>query len=264
MYVAEHTSKVLKLKPEKGILLSNLPILLIALVFSSISVVIILAFAKITTLKCDRIEPERVSCELTSSGFVSHNSILIEDLQSAEIQSDTNSDGDKIYRIVLIANQNKIIPFNKVYSSGGTESMAENVGIINSFIKKSAEASLTVEKDDRLVTSIVLSPAIIIAGVVLLFFMLRKTLRYCNFDKDYGRVVLNRKNIISQEITIEERLENIKKAVAHYEGVSQNRKKVYNIKLMRNIGKSIFLYSSIYPEEITKTINQFLEVDDEE
>ncbi|NER34155.1 MAG: hypothetical protein F6J93_08950 [Oscillatoria sp. SIO1A7] len=260
MYVAEHTSKVLTLKPEKGILLSNVPMLLIALALFFLGPVTIAAFAKVTTLKCDRPEPERVICELTSSGFVSENVTLIEDLQGAKIQSSTDSDGDTSYKIVLIANNNKIIPFNNVSSIGGTtDSMNENVDKINFFINNVAETSLTAREDDRFIVSLFASFFMLLGGVPLLFLTLRKTLRSCSFDKNYGQVILKRKNLLSQGKNIDERLDNIRKAVAHHEGVIVNGNKLYKVKLSRKVGEPIFLYSSIDPNEITKTINQFLE-----
>jgi hypothetical protein len=100
---------------------------------------------KLTTLTCNRVEPNKNKCQLVSSGLLGllmPETKLIE-LKSAAIQ-DNPMDNDAS-RVILLTSRGKV-PFT---DSTGDNDAAATVSQINTFIQQAEKKSLFIQQDER-------------------------------------------------------------------------------------------------------------------
>ena len=146
MHITEQTSTSLKLQCKDNS--SRYFLWLLGSPFLLIGLAVMIFLGKLTTLKCDRLEPTQVACELTSAGLAGKKVIPIRlgQLQRADVEVNEDSDGDT-YRVVLVT-KTGVIPFTQSYSSG-EGGKHRNAQLINTFLSNPDQPSLKVQQDDR-------------------------------------------------------------------------------------------------------------------
>ena len=267
MKITEHTPKVLKFKKENSEL-GCLPFTITILVLL-IGLGIILFRGQKTTLNCRRIEPTRITCELTPSGFLSKNISTIKQPRRAELEPSESSNGDINYTLILITRSERI-PLTNLSPS------QKNIDKINTFIKKTEDQLLTIQK--------IRWPTYIRGGLLMLtggFFTLAgasiKELTLCTFDKSSDQLCLEYQNMLSQSDIREVKLDAIK--IAEVDEIIESDEdedkdenhvkrtyvKRYDVKLVLKSDTTIPLFSTNldkeYSFEVITTINEFLGID---
>ena len=108
------TSKLLTLERQKYSSITdvffNCSLLLsivLSIVFPLSGVVIILT-AGLTNLKCDRVEPTLVNCELTSSSSLGNTTTSIKQLKGTEVKVREDSEGGTYEEVFLVTKYNDI------------------------------------------------------------------------------------------------------------------------------------------------------------
>ncbi|NET31538.1 MAG: hypothetical protein F6K19_06000 [Cyanothece sp. SIO1E1] len=268
MRIFKRTATVLTLQP-KNRLLDYAILILFGSTFFGVGLGTIIIFGKLAVLKCDRIEPTQVTCELISSDLLGQDVAVIRRLQGAEVDVSSDSDSDT-YRIVLIANS-KRIPLTKAYSAGASGKY-QKVDQINTFINNSAASSLKIQEEHRWFAYPFGGVFMLCGGGITLTFLLQKTPTLCVFDKASGRVFLKRQNMLFQSDTQEEKLDAIKMAQVN-EITDTDGDTSYSTELVFKSGDPISLESSLLRKsgligkferaskfELAQSINQFLEI----
>ena len=263
MEIVEHTSNILKLKA-KGGAWSSLPIkitLPVGPIFFFAGLAVTLLAGKVATLNCDRIEPTQITCELTSSGLLSHNVKSIEQLKGAELESKRSrrTRSRNTYRVALLAKSGKI-PLTDVYSSGGSSS--RNVALINNFVNNPGANNLKIKEDHRWVAYPFGLLFMLVGGWIFIKIASLKTLVSFTLNKTSSQANFKYQNILLQSEIRQEELDNIEIARVD-ETVSSSKGQNYNINLILKSGKSIDLMFFQDRSELAEAINQFLDVNEQ-
>jgi hypothetical protein len=112
MKIVVQTSRRLEL--ESGNPLGAVAGTLFGMLFLVAGVAAILLLGRLTVLMCQRLEPNQIECQLTSTGLLGSQTTQITALEGAEVATHSDDDGDT-YSIVLFAVGQKI-PFSKIRS----------------------------------------------------------------------------------------------------------------------------------------------------
>lgn len=261
MQITEQTSAILKLQTKKkfsrfSILLNSL----LSILFLLAGLVVMITPRQQITLKCKKIEPTQVTCELTSSmPLLGEETTLIRQLQGAEIKVSEDSDGDSIYQLVLVTKNNNI-PLTGAY-------YIDKADQINAFINNPEGISLSLNiHQDYSWLNFLSGKLFAFAGIgTIILSLMYKMQTSCIFDKGSDRMCLKQHNFFKSE-TIERMLHEIKEARVIEETNDDGYNSIngygfYNIELILFSGEKITLQISIYESSkrhIAKSINQFL------
>lgn len=256
--IIERTPTTLKLEAKRDLVL--LRVLMGGIPFVILGLAIIIYLAKLTTLKCDRLNPTKVGCELTSSSLLEEHitPIPVGEFQGAELKVNKSSNGTS-YGVTLLTKK-KDIPISDVYSSS-KKVEEKKVKQINDFISKPEQMSLRIQEDNRWLFYAVGGITALVGSSSIINALTKKLDITCLFDKDADRMYLKQQNIFKKAKTREEILYEIRKAQI----VEKNNKegnKTYNINLILRSDDEITLLPldiSYNPYKITQSINHFLE-----
>lgn len=255
MRIIQQTPTVLNLQVQKysESLLTGLPF---GLVFLLVGLKISFGGDYLTILKCNRIEPTQINCEIVAKNWLGQQTdpIPVTNLQGSQVEVNDDSDGDT-YRIVLMT-QNSQIPLTNSYSSGLGTNHYENNLLINSFIQASEQNSLTIQQDDRLI--VMLGLVLAFPGFLFTIYELKaKNITHCLFDKTSNQLCITKRNILKSEQE-EKSLTEVKK-VEVTEDVEDGK----TISLVLMTGDNFVLKTQKEQknyDQIAQSINQFLEV----
>ena len=258
MQITEQTARVLSLQIQRPpSWVEVIGALTVPAIFLGLGLVYILVTGKLTTLKCDRIEPTQVNCEITLSGLLGNQTTQIKQLQGAEVKERLDSDGDN-HRVLLITQEGKI-PITNLRTSRILREDS-NIAKINTFIHNSAESSLKIQEDDRWIAYPVGIMLMLVGGGVLpLMIKLHKPLMSCVFDKDSGWVYLQYQNMFLQSESKQEKLDAIER-VQIVETPGSDIDEIYDTQLILKSGATISLGLLSKPKEIVTVINHFLDI----
>ncbi len=255
--IIERTPTTLKLEAKRKLVLLDI---LLGGIFFVVGLAIMSSWAKLTTLKCDRLTPTQVACELTSSSLLEKHitPIPVGEFQGAELKVKESSNGTT-YGVTLLTKK-KDIPLSD-WRSSSKKVKYKKVKEINDFIRNPEQMSLRIQQDDRWFVN-ALGGIFALSGSSVIVKTLTKKLDItCIFDKDADRMYLKRQNIFKKAETREEILYEIKKAQI-VEKTNKEGNKTYNIKLTLRSDDEITLLPldiSYNPYKITQSINHFLE-----
>ncbi len=222
---------------------------------------VMLFFGRLTSLKCQRVEPTQGSCQLVNSGLLGSDetTIPLNQLQGAKVDVNQDSDGDT-YRVVLLTDGGEV-PFTWVWSSG-TGGKQKNADRINAFISNPGEISLRVQQDDRWFAY----PfgglfALVGAGLVFGSLLNGEFIVSFTFDKALGLVRLKQQTLRRTKVT-EWRLREINQ-VEVKEHTDSDGDKTYSLTLNLRSGEHIPVpLQSITSQEgnqkMAECIRQFL------
>jgi hypothetical protein len=256
--IIERTPTTLRLEAKRDLVL--LRVLMGGIPFVILGLAIIIYLAKLTTLKCDRLNPTKVGCELTSSSLLEEHitPIPVGEFQGAELKVNKSSNGTS-YGVTLLTKK-KDIPLSDVYSSS-KKVEEKKVKKINDFISKPEQMSLRIQEDNRWLFYAVGGITALVGSSSIINALTKKLDITCLFDKDADRMYLKQQNIFKKAKTREEILYEIRKAQI-VEKTNKEGNKTYNIKLILRSDDEITLLPldiSYNPYKITQSINHFLE-----
>lgn len=193
MKIVEQTPTKIRLKANN----LGLPLFLtlFGLPFFLVGLAVSLFLGKLTQLKCNRLEPTQVACQLVSSGILNTRTteIPVGALQGAEIETSRDSDGDATYRVALITRQGRL-PLTDSYSAGLGTNHQQNVNQINAFLSRADQENLVIQQDDRWLAFIFGGIFMLVGGGVTAGGLLAQFLSACIIDKTAGQLYLERKN----------------------------------------------------------------------
>ena len=185
--IQNSTSKLMTLERQKyskfSYFLGNF-ILLVFFIVPTLPGMLIILTAELTSLKCNRLEPTQVNCQLTSSSLLGKKNTSIKQLKGAEVQVHTDSEGDTYEEVLLVTKDDNIsLPFK-----------VEEAKKINIFISNPEHNLLLIEHDNRLDAYIIGVTWILFWGICILLILSLKFQTSCIFDKKSGRMYLTKNN----------------------------------------------------------------------
>lgn len=209
---------------------------------------------KLSVLKCERLEPKQVACVVTTTGiFETHTlPIPLGQLQGAEIESYTDSDGDTNYKIILITKTEKISSFIQSSSAQDIKLEADK---INNFLGNSQQLRLILRQDNRWFFYVVA----VISCMIFIFLLLKKRLISFTLDKSSNRLFAEYCNLFSNQV-VEYILSNVKRAEVIEKEDSDGDKRYKTVLIIPSSGNISLLNSSSRRKhyEIAETVNNFL------
>ncbi|NCQ40365.1 MAG: hypothetical protein GW795_00360, partial [Cyanobacteria bacterium] len=215
---------------------------------------------KLNTLKCDRVETQQISCQLTRQGLKGKEIINISKLYSTELGVSDSDDGET-YGIELNTSEG-IIPLTEVYSSG-SKNKRKKIRQIDNFITDKNQTSLQITHDDRLFAYPFGAIFVFIGGGLMVASLTFFRQIYCIFDKSKKKFLIREDNVFQSKIK-EYNLGEIK-TIAMVEEKDSDGDKVLKPKIILHKGLEIYLdiTGNISEQEMMiKSINNFLQLTD--
>jgi hypothetical protein len=257
MKIVVQTSRRLEL--ESGNPLGAVAGTLFGMLFLVAGVAAILLLGRLTVLMCQRLEPNQIECQLTSTGLLGSQTTQITALEGAEVATHSDDDGDT-YSIVLFAVGQKI-PFSKIRSSGYAAKKA-NADRINAFVNNSQQSALSVQEDHRWFSYLFGSGFALTGGALVLASWRLKFITYAVFDKNLGRLTLRRQSALGQTQTQSWNLQEIV-GLSVKEEKDSDGDRTYKLLLKLKSGQQLplsrlFLNSQPQAEAIAAKLRQFL------
>lgn len=271
--------KIIQQDDSKLILKEKPPIssILITILFTILPLTFVLAMIYdigVTNLKCKRLEPTQVNCEIQQSkffGFVEQPPKAFSKVTSAKLKTlrEIGSEGEPLVSnlVVLNTNQGEItviedsVFFNGV--RGDASQMQSIANQINKFLD-SNQVSLQIQRDLRgnfgqSIFPLIFISLFVLGGVILLFVILRS--QTLVFDKKSGQLIREQKTLLGKKyeyypldeikgVDIEEKY-NSKKGIS------------YELKLIsKNIHRKILISDKNlrYVKNLRITIYEFLPI----
>ncbi|NER34153.1 MAG: hypothetical protein F6J93_08940 [Oscillatoria sp. SIO1A7] len=250
MEIVEHTSNILRLKAKRGPWSGTMVLtLLVSPILFLVGLIVLLLSEKVT-LNCERVEPTRTTCELTSSGLLGQNVRSIEELKGAKLRGSGSSKS-----LLLLADTGAI------YIGKSREWSNINVNKVNDLVNNRGQAYLKAEKDYPFGGYLFGVLFMLLSAYVFIASFLVKVLISGTFDKTSGQASFKFKSILFQTKFIEENLDNIQKVEIdrRFRKEEQN----FGIQLRLKSGKSIYLGAFQNRYEIETAINEFLGVNEQ-
>ncbi|MEL6439999.1 MAG: hypothetical protein AAFQ80_12185 [Cyanobacteria bacterium J06621_8] len=180
-------------------------------------------------LKCARIEPELVECQIKSSGIIGSQTTKLSGVEKAEIitRKKTNVNNrlrKDTYGVVILGSGQKISI--SVVSTSNRNAKQADVRRINSFINNPRQFTLTMEEDGRWL-GFIIGSILIAVGSVVIYAMWQMTLIIgAVFDKTLGILRIQKRSLYGKT-----------------EKRSWNLQEVEEIFLERSKGKNSNMYS---------------------
>lgn len=258
--IIERTPTLLKLKA-KG---ASAFVSLSALMVSSSWIVVVLGMLifkpTLTTLKCNRLNQNKVVCDLIYSSLVYEylTPISVEEFHGAKLRQNKKNKSI-MYGITLLTNKGDI-PLYKI-SNSSEEVALKSIKRINNFINNFPQKFLVIQQDDRWSSYPSLGVSLLLGSGAFSEIIKRKLSITCIFDKDADRMYLEQGNLFGNVEIREEIMYEIRQA-QRVEKTNKDGNKKYNIKLVLKSDKEITILPSDVSYDtykITHTINHFLE-----
>ncbi len=265
MPIVKQTPTILEFRePSAGF--PGLFILIPPSVFIGFFLVIILLSPNVKTLKCNRLEPTQVACELISSGYISSSSVNIRKAKKAEVEVYKESEGNTRAKVILVTEDGRI-PLDL-----GNSIATEVVDQINAFISNQQQKSLIIKQDDHLaiciefLLPILMTIPFMLPGLMILIYgciditMGPDSLTLDkNSEKMYLKVKKIKKIILCGWDLREYWLHEIK-GVKVIEKIDSDGDTTYERSLLLRSGEEIGLSLRMSQEE-AQSINQFLGIE---
>ncbi|NJO44694.1 MAG: hypothetical protein HC835_03150 [Oscillatoriales cyanobacterium RM2_1_1] len=278
MYITEQSPTQLKLNRKVAFpLLYAILGILSSTLFIGIGGSLLIYRARITTLKCDRVEPTQAACEISVYSLlgkhttemptvqlqgaevaVSSDADGTVQLQGAEVYVGSDADGDDIYSITLNTQAGNIslTPYSQRF---GVNAMYRNVDQINHFLANSGQESLQIWQNDVWFYALFGGVFILVGGILLWLFFKKQVQIECIFDKKLEQMCLTQRNVFASE-TWRKMLKEIQ-IVEMIEETDSDGDSVYVTYLKLKTGDKIPLEiagSSGEQQNVAQTINHFL------
>lgn len=232
------------------------PILMwvLGLVFFGLAVASVLFFGSKTTLECAR--GAQSACTLTQQTFLKAKSqtIRLDQLHSAWLSSNTDSEGKETYQVILRTSQGEL-PLTS-YSSSGYISHKRIVDNINNFLQDPGQTTISAKQDSRMLLYIL---GAIFGAIGLLMILLTSRITV-DLDRSKGLATMQRASLItrsSEEILLSDL------SGAEVEESRSDNSSTYRVALVQRNGQRTPLtvyYSSGRKgkEDLADEINRFL------
>jgi hypothetical protein len=265
MKIVEQSPTLLKIEWKGYFWMYSLGCLFIRLIFASLPLywgLIFLRDSQSINLRCNRMEPTQVNCQLTSSRFLGETSIPIHGLKGAEVKETETDDGSD-YQILLIT-KGKHIPLGNSLSFSESHKI---VAQIHTFIGDRNRFILDIQQDNRFWFTLYGLIFIGIGSGVIYSALLFPIPYSFIFDKVSGLMYMKSKSFFKTEYR-ELRLSDIQevRVVEEIQESEGSKTKIYTInrtRLALRSGKEIYLiiFGDVFKHyEVARTINDFLNI----
>lgn len=181
---------------------------LLGFMFCSAGVAAMLLFSQLTVLRCQRLEPTQIECQLTTTGLLGSQSTRVTNLERAAVATHTNEDSNTYSLVLFAAGQD--IPFSQIRSSNYTAKKV-NADRINAFINNPRQSALSVQEDNRWYGYFFSGIFIITGGAIVFASWWSKLIFDVVFDKNLGLLTITRQSARGQSHTQSWALEEIEK-----------------------------------------------------
>ena len=193
-------------------------------------------FSGVEVLTCKRVEPTQVNCKLTRStymGWKEEQSILLNQVTGARVNEETDSEGNKSYKVVLLSRQSEVVLLNN---------NPDNASRINIFVRDTNTTSLKVKQDNRWNTISTIFGFLFLTalGFGAMFWSFYETITSYTytFDRTLKKFILQRKNWLINQVE-EYPLQGME--VKIQERVTSDENKLYRVSLLLNKSKRLIL-----------------------
>lgn len=259
MQFTEQTSTVLKLQAEDNDYPSRWVVMLMGIFFFLSGLGFMITLGRLVELKCKRVEPTQVACELISSNLLGKHTTPIPtgQLQGAEVDKTSDSE-ETFYRVELLT-KNGRVPLTEMYFGSGRQ--YEQADQINAFVSNPQQMSLKIQQRHSWLAYPFGGLFAFVGGCITFGCMIRKFQTSCIFDKGSHRMYLKQHNVFKSEV-IEHMIHEIKEAQV-VEGTDSDGDKTYSTSLVLHSGEPIPLQidgSGAEHYKIAQSINHFLGV----
>lgn len=187
MKVTYQDDRLLQLKPQGGRIL-----LLVGALMVLFTPLWLWLMGQSTTFTCERISSGPPECTLSRAILgITISDVAVRDLRGARIAQSTDSDGDTMYRLMIMANDREI-PFT-TYTSSSYSGKASAVEDIERYLSDNSIPTLTIQ--DAGMVGLIVSSVFIAIGAGLVIGGARSLSSLWTFDRDYDLVVKYRKTL---------------------------------------------------------------------
>lgn len=241
-------------------LMASLPLLLVAVPFLGGGLLSIVQ-SQWVTLRCDRLEPTQLSCQLTASSLLWRDSEpqSLGPIHAAVLDVRQGYDSSS-YQVMLITPTDQI-PLTQMYTSEAIGKQ-RRVETINAFLADPDRESLTIRQNDGWVAYPVGVVFMLMGGGLLTMIFTRELQIACTFDAVAKKVRLNLRSIVGSRVQ-ELSFNDIKAAEVATMTDDDGKVVPRAVELMLNSGKKIRLQISAADDEfytIAQSMNQVLGV----
>ncbi len=256
MKVIQHTPDILMLQPRR----QGVWMLIGGLIFALSGLVFVVVFGSTAELTCERTEPSSIQCEIRRHilGLTLRRE-PVEGLRGSKVVQKTDSDGDRVYRVVLLTRSGDV-PWQNVWSTGAA-AKEEYSTQINRFVQDESEDSFSLQERGGLV-GFLFTGLFAVIGCVMAFFGVRSLFTLWIFDRTDG-VVVRQINGLGGARTTEYPLSDVFAVDVESHRSSNSSSTTYRVVLYLSTGERVPLttsYSSGYRRkaETAQIIQEFL------
>jgi hypothetical protein len=255
--IIERTPTLLKLKAKGASAFVSISVLMGSISYIVVVLGMLIFTPTLTTLKCNRLNENKVVCDLIYSSLVYEylTPISVEEFHGAKLRQNNKR---TMYGITLLTNKGDIPLYEPSTSS---EVALKKINKINNFINNSPQEYLVIKQNYRWSFYTSLGVSLLFGSGVFSSTIKWKLSITCIFDKDADRMYLEQDNLFGNVEIREEIMYEIRQA-QRVEKTNKNGTKKYNIKLVLKSDKEITILPSDVSYDtykITHTINHFLE-----
>ncbi len=250
MKITEDTTQRLKIK-QGTFAMGCLTLFSLPFLISGIAVIV--GFGKVNTVRCDRVEPTQINCQLTSSGLLGETQKRVFHLRGADIENN-----DDTYRVVLLADQK--LPLTDYYTSDYLAKQTQ-VRKIQTFINDPNQTLFTVSDDGRWF-AYSFGGIFTLVGLGLFVGSLTTKINNCLvFDKSTNNLTIQNRSLLGQSTTTIYPLRAISSVEIH-EVKDSDGDLNYRLKIRLRTGENLpdLLYTSTRKDiqKIATKIQKFL------
>lgn len=256
MKVIQHTPDVLVLQPRR----QGIWMLVGGLIFAIAGLGFVFLFGSTAELTCERTEPKQIQCEVRKHILgLTLQQKQVEGLRGSKVIQKTDSDGDRVYQIVLLTSSGDV-PLQNVWSSGygAKEDFSTEV---NQYVQDTNRASLSVQESGGMI-GLLFTSLFVVIGLVMAFSGVRLLFTVWIFDRS-GGVVVHQINGIGGARVAEYPLDDVFAVDVGSHRSSNSSSRTYRIVLYMRTGDHVPLtkaYTSGYGRkaESARVIQEFL------
>ncbi len=150
----------------------------------------------LTTLTCQRDQQAQISCKLVGSSVFKSTAQVIDAglLVGAKLETQTDSDNDKRYRVILLL-RDRELRFTRYYDTSRKQNQ-RIVNQVNAFVRDKTLRSLETFLDRRQSVYLIGSTTILMGGLFNLFLLLGPVIKACHVDKRQGTVTVRKRGLL--------------------------------------------------------------------
>ena len=256
MKVIQRTPDLLMLQPRR----QGIWLLVGGLIFAISGLVFVVVFGSTVELACERTEPSLIECGIRRHILgLTLKQEQVEGLRGSKVVQKTDSDGDRVYRVVLLTRSGDV-PWQNVWSSGAAAKEDYSTQI-NRFVQDANQDSFVLQERGGFV-GFLFTGLFAVIGCVMAFFGVRLLLTLWIFDRA-GGVVVRQINGLGGARTTEYPLSDVVAVDIESHRSSDSSSTTYRIVLYMGTGDRVPLtasYSSGYRRkaETARIIQEFL------